>query len=65
MTVQPISTKWQLGHDRYGRRVTLTRKGNDFEMEIEPCSQRDDGERIWSLSRDLLIAAGDIAKEQR
>lgn len=57
----PILTKWHLGADRYGRRVTMTREGNDFKIEIEPSSQRDDGERIHSLSAPLLIEAGKIA----
>lgn len=60
-----ISIKWQLGADRYGRRVTMTREGNDFMIEIEPCNQRDDGERIRSLSRELLIEAGKIAQEAK
>ncbi len=65
MSAQPVSIKWELGHDRYGHRVTMTREGYDFRIEIEPCSQRDDGEIIRSLSKNLLIAAGDIAREQR
>lgn len=56
----PILTKWELGHDKYGRRVTLTRQGADFSIEIEPSSQRDDGERIHSLSAPLLQEAGRI-----
>lgn len=27
-----LSSKWLLGTDRYGRRVTLTREGNDFQI---------------------------------
>lgn len=61
----PILTKWQLGSDRYGRRVTMTREGSDYKIEIEPSSQRDDGERIHSLSGPLLIEAGKIASGQR
>jgi len=65
MSSRPISTKWELGRDRYGRRVTMTREGHDFKIEIEPINQRDEGERIWSLSMDLILAAGEIAKKQR
>ncbi len=61
----PNSTTWELGHDRFGRRVTMTREGNDYKVEIHPCSQRDEGERIWHLSRNLLIEAGKIAEQQR
>jgi hypothetical protein len=57
----PILTKWELGHDRYGRRVTMTRQGHDFAIEIEPINQRDDGERIHSLSADLLKEAARVA----
>jgi hypothetical protein len=65
MTTSSIMTVWELGHDRYGRRVTMTCKGEDFEIEIEPCNQRDDGERIHSLSAPLLIEAARIAAERR
>lgn len=65
MSTVPISIKWELGRDRYNRRVTLTREGDDWQIQIESSSQRDEGEIIRSLSRDLLIAAGEIAKEQR
>lgn len=61
---QPISIKWELGRDRFSRRVVMTREGQEFKIEIEPSSQRDEGERIHNLSRELLLAAGEIAKEQ-
>lgn len=59
---EPECQRWDIGRDRYGRRVTLTKTGHDWKIEIEPCNQRDDGERIYSLSRELLIEAGEIAK---
>lgn len=59
-----VLTKWELGRDRYGRRVTMTKEGNDFMIEIEPCSQRDDGERIRSLSADLLKEAARVAAQR-
>lgn len=61
----PVSIKWKLGTDRYGRDVFMTREGHDFMIRIEPKNQRDDGETIRSLSRGLLIEAGKIASEQR
>lgn len=61
----PILTKWELGHDKYGRRVTMTRQANDYEIEIEPSSQRDDGERIRSLSAPLLKEAARIVAGDR
>lgn len=65
MTRRPASVSWTLGSDRFGRRVTLTREGDDFTIRIEPSSQRDDGEIIRSLSAPLLIEAGEIAKGER
>ena len=59
---EPISVTWELGRDRHGRRVTLTREVNDFTIRIEPANQRDDGEIIRGLSRDLLVHAGQIAR---
>lgn len=61
----PISIKWELGLDQYGRRVTMTKEGNDFMIEIEPGNQRDDGERIRSLSEDLLKEAARVASSTR
>lgn len=62
MGVTIISIKWELGRDRYNRRVVMTREGDDFTIQIEPANQRDDGECIRSLSADLLINAGNIAR---
>lgn len=62
---KPVSIKWEIGRDRHGRRVTMTREGDDFMIEIEAANQRDDGERIRSLSAPLLIAAGEIAAEAK
>ena len=47
-----------------GRRVAMTRDGQDFCIEIEPLDQRDDGEKINSLSRELLVEAGKIDEGQ-
>lgn len=62
-----IKRKWHLGSDRYGRTVTLTVEPtrHDWTIEIEPINQRDDGEIIRSLSRDLLIEAGKVAEAYR
>ncbi|MEX2480212.1 MAG: hypothetical protein WD928_05060 [Gammaproteobacteria bacterium] len=59
---KPASVTWDLGRDRHGRRVTMTREGDDFSIRIEPFDQRDDGELIRTLSADLLVEAGEIAK---
>lgn len=54
--------KWTLGNDAHGRRVTLTWTApHDWMIEIEPSSQRDEGERIRSLSPELLVEAGRVA----
>lgn len=62
MTAKPISIRWELGRDRYGRRAVLTKEGDDFSIQIEPSSQRDDGENIRSLTGQMLIDAGVIAQ---
>jgi hypothetical protein len=61
----PTKKEWLLGADRFGRQVTLTREGADYSIRITPGDQRDDGERINSLSRDLLMRAGEIAGGER
>jgi len=55
--------RWHIGSDRYGRRVFLMKEGHDYTIDIEPSSQRDDGEKIRSLSRDLLVEAARVAAE--
>lgn len=65
MSSGPVSIKWELGRDRFGRRVTMTREGQDWKIEIESSSQRDEGERINYLSRNLLVEAGKIAERER
>lgn len=63
--ISPRLKTWDIGVDKYGRPVTLTREGNDFTIRSEPLNQRDDGETIRSLTRDVLILAGEIASGER
>lgn len=60
--IAPRSTTWDLGRDRYGRPVSLTLDANGFAIRSEPISQLDEGEKIYSLTRNVLIAAGKIAE---
>jgi hypothetical protein len=59
---QPVSIKWVIGFDRFGRRVTLTKEGDDIHIESEPMSQLDDGEKIRNLSVALIRAAAEALK---
>lgn len=63
--------KIEVGKDWYGRTVTATRSKETngcgkWKIEVHPSSQRDDGERIWSLTddnmRDLAQCLGLITK---
>jgi hypothetical protein len=60
-----LYSKYLLGTDKYGRRVTMTQEGDDITIEIEPSSQRDDGEKIQSLSGSLLTEAARILNSQK
>lgn len=47
----------QIGHDAYGRRVTMKRRRNYdgktlWSITSDPVSQRDDGERMDGLTDD-------------
>lgn len=47
--------------DRYGRTITMTRKSESrgaafWSIEVEPASQRDEGERITGCLTDQNIA---------
>ena len=62
---RPIATTWELGKDKHGRRVLLHFRNGEFQLESEASSQRDEGERMFSLTRDVLIAAGEVAKDSK
>lgn len=55
-----VEQKLEIGADRYGRRVTMTRYldgGAPFwRIVSEPSSQRDDGERMDSLTDENIRA---------
>lgn len=51
--------KIEIGRDGYGRCLTATRYISSsgkrlWKLEAEPVSQRDEGERMWSLTDDNL-----------
>jgi hypothetical protein len=59
---KPICVKWSVGRDRHDRDVTLTWRNGAFELKAEASSQRDEGEKMDSITASTLIAAGEIAK---
>ena len=63
MPRSPTTISWEIGRDKYNRRVMLHWKGGAFNIESEPASQRDEGERIYSLTVDCILAAADILKD--
>ena len=60
---KPIATTWELGRDKHGRRVLLHYTQGEFQLQSEAASQRDEGERMFSLTREVLIAAAEVAKD--
>lgn len=61
MIMQPIARTWEIGKDKHGRRVLVHRRNGEFIIESEAASQRDEGERIFSLTLENLRAIGELA----
>ena len=67
---EPIAIEWDVGQDAYGRHVKLKR-GRTYDgkwvwsITSEPVSQRDEGERIQSLSIGALQSIAAIVKDFR
>lgn len=65
MTRSPKTIEWDIGKDVHGRPVTL-KQGQDytgrtsFSIISHPISQRDEGERCHSLSRENLKALAEV-----
>lgn len=63
---EPRRAEYDLGTDRYKRRsrLVLERDAGNMVWSIvsDPVDQRDDGERIASLTSEQLIEAGHIAE---
>ena len=66
MTTKATHVEWPLGYDCFGRQVTLKRTENQgWIIHIDALNQRDDDQRVWYLTRDMLVAAGEIAAKER
>jgi hypothetical protein len=65
MARAPDSETWRLQQkDPYGRTVTLKRDGAKYVLEIEPSSQRDEGERMYSLTAAIIQELGEIVSRK-
>lgn len=68
---EPTKVEYPVGSDIYGRRVTVTWSKDyagrrAFSIDVDPSSQRDDGERLGHcLTRDNLIEMARIAEKHR
>lgn len=63
---RPIETIWELGRDRFRRRVTMRRDGDgDIAIKIDPANQRDEGEHIRYLNEALILEAASILAERK
>lgn len=56
---QLVEQTVEVGRDWYGRRITATRSRESngrgkWKIEIHAKDQRDDGERVWSLTDDNM-----------
>lgn len=66
---KPKTREWDVGADVYGRTVTLrcsrTYDGKEvWKIITAPSSQRDDGERIDSLSINCLRSIAEIVQKE-
>lgn len=63
-----IRFEYSIGHDAHGRpgKPIGERKSNgavEWKIESEPTSQRDEGERIFSLTTDQLLRIGEVGEK--
>jgi predicted RNA methylase len=66
MMIKPDKIEYTIGKDRHGRTVKLVHENVSGQVEwrivSEPASQRDQVWVICSLTKENLIAMGEIAK---
>ena len=67
---EEIERAYEIGHDAFGRRVTLTRRRHYtgkplWKIVSHPSSQRDDGEVIDSLSIENLREIANVTKDEK
>ena len=60
-----LLTEWHVANDKFGRRIILIQEGDQYSIEIEPSSQRDEGERIHYLNKTAIIEMASVVKDQR
>lgn len=68
--MKPKIIEWSIGNDIHGRPVSLrqddtTPGKTSFSIISEAVNQRDEGERIFSLSGVNLLAIREITKDWR
>ena len=62
--IRPSAAEWELGADKHGRRVTMRwDEQGCYTLTAHPVSQRDEGEVMRSLSRDVLLNAAAAVTE--
>ena len=70
MIYKPRSREWDIGKDAYGRQSILkhtrTYDGKSvWSVQTMPANQRDDGEKITSLSLDNLRTIAAITQDEK
>jgi hypothetical protein len=70
MIYKPRSREWDIGKDAYGRQSILkhtqTYDGKSvWSIQTMPANQRDDGEKITSLSLENLRTISAIAQDEK
>lgn len=60
-----LCVSWDIGKDKHGRRVVLHQRNGQFDVVAEPVNQRDDGEKMYSLTLENLKSIGAVAAQIR
>jgi hypothetical protein len=61
--VKPVCIKYRVGKDTHGREVYLTKtEMYGWEIYVEAANQRDESQRIWCLTDDVILAMAEAVK---
>lgn len=61
--MKPVAIKYDVGKDKYGRQVFLSRtQAYGWEIHVEAASQRDESQTIMGLTREVIIAMAEAVE---
>jgi hypothetical protein len=64
--LKPVCVKYKVGKDMHQRTVHLTKtEMYGWEIHVEAASQRDEDQRVWCLTDEVILAMAEAVKEAK